>query len=47
MQAPALGRTEAGDWIQVNLEGVLGWVFAETVTINVPIENLPVVEAVP
>jgi hypothetical protein len=43
-QAQILGKNEAGDWIQVNFEGTLGWVFAETVTISVPIDDLPVIE---
>lgn len=46
-QAQVLGKNEAGDWVQVDFEGTLGWIFAETVTINVPIEDLPVIEAVP
>ena len=46
MQAIGIARNEAGDWIQINLDGVIGWVFAETVTASAPVENLPVFEAV-
>lgn len=46
-QAQVLGRNDAGDWIQVNFEGTLGWVFAETVTINVSVGDLPVIEVTP
>jgi hypothetical protein len=46
-QAQVLGKNEAGDWVQVDFNGMLGWIFAETVTINVPIEDLPVIEVVP
>jgi len=46
MQAIGIARNEAGDWIQINLDGVIGWVFAETVTANEPLEDLPVFEAV-
>lgn len=45
--AAALGRTEESDWIQVNLENVLGWVFAETVTTDIPVEDLPVIDIAP
>jgi len=46
MQAIGIARNEAGDWVQINLDGVIGWVFAETVTATEPIEDLPVFEAV-
>ncbi|HUV15660.1 MAG TPA: SH3 domain-containing protein [Pelolinea sp.] len=47
MQALGIGRIEAGDWVQINLDGVFGWVFAETVTVNLPIDQLPVIEIAP
>jgi hypothetical protein len=46
MQALGLARNETGDWIQINLDGVIGWVFAETITASAPVEDLPVFEAV-
>lgn len=45
LQAIGISRNEVGDWVQINLDGVIGWVFAETVTANEPLENLPVFEA--
>jgi len=47
MQAAALTRTEDAEWIQINLDGVLGWVSAETVLISEPVEDLPVLEEIP
>jgi hypothetical protein len=46
MQAIGLARTEAGDWVQVNLDGVIGWVFAETISSDEPLDSLPVFEPV-
>ncbi|GIV76005.1 MAG: hypothetical protein KatS3mg050_0399 [Litorilinea sp.] len=41
----ALGRNEAGDWIQVqSSEGTPGWVPANAVELSVPVETLPVVQ---
>jgi len=45
--ATALGKNEIGDWIQVDINGILGWVFAENVTLNVPIEELQIIEVAP
>jgi len=45
--AAALGKNETGDWIQIDLKGTLGWVFAENVTLNVPIEELQISEVTP
>jgi hypothetical protein len=42
MQAIGLSRTEASDWVLVNLDGVIGWVFAENVTVSTEVEELPV-----
>ncbi|MCD6356920.1 MAG: SH3 domain-containing protein [Anaerolineaceae bacterium] len=47
MQAIGLARNEAGEWIQVNLDGVIGWVFAETVELTTAVEELPVSEPTP
>jgi uncharacterized protein YraI len=46
-QAEVIGRNEASDWLQVKLNDVTGWVFAEMVTINIPVDQLPVVEVIP
>ncbi len=43
--AVAVGRNESSEWIAVLLPGVeeptLGWIYAEVVDLNVPIETLP------
>jgi len=41
--AQALGRTEAGDWIQVSLNGATGWVSSEFISLNTTLENIPIV----
>ena len=46
-QAEVIGRNETSDWLQVKLDGVTGWVFAETVVIDKPVDQLTVVEVVP
>lgn len=46
-QAEVIGRNEASDWLQVKLNDVTGWVFAEMVVVNIPIEQLTVVEVIP
>lgn len=46
-QAEAIGRNEAGDWVQVKLNEITGWVLAEKVKISVPVEQLPIVEVIP
>lgn len=46
-QAEVIGRNEASDWLQVNLNGITGWVFTEMVVINTPVDQLPVVEGTP
>jgi len=40
MQAIGLSRNEPGDWLLINLDGVIGWVFTETVTTSADIEEL-------
>jgi Bacterial SH3 domain len=43
-----MGRNEAADWVQiVDQEGLSGWVFVDLLTLSVPVESLPVVEAMP
>ncbi len=47
--APALGRTEGGDWIQIACPGVpggIGWIYSAIVTLTSS-NLLPVVEAPP
>jgi hypothetical protein len=44
VQALGIGKNAVGDWIQINLGGLLGWVFAEMVALDPPIDTLPVVE---
>ena len=47
MQAIGLSRNEPGDWLLVNLDGVIGWVSTEMVTTSTVIENLPISEPDP
>ncbi len=47
IQAEVIGRNEESDWLQVKLEDVTGWVFAETVVVDTPIDQLTVVEVIP
>jgi len=44
MQAIGLSRNEPGDWLLINLDGVIGWVFTETVTTSADIEELLISE---
>ena len=46
-QAEAIGRNEASDWLQIKLDDVTGWVLAETVTVNIPVDQLLIVEIIP
>lgn len=49
-QAPALGRSPGGDWIQISYPGVpgdVGWVYAQLVVIWPPGSSLPIVEPPP
>jgi hypothetical protein len=46
-QAEVIGRNEASDWLQVKLNDITGWVLAETVTIEIPVDQLTVVEVIP
>jgi hypothetical protein len=45
MQAIGYSRNEAGDWLLINLDGVVGWVFTEMVSPSGPIEELPISDA--
>lgn len=42
MQALVLGKNETSDWVRVNLSGIYGWVFIETVEISTDLEEIPV-----
>jgi len=42
MQAIGLARNEPGDWLQINLNGIIGWVYAEMVTTSTAVEELPI-----
>jgi len=46
MQAIGLARNEPGDWLQINLNGVIGWVNTEMVTTSEAVEELPVSDSV-
>ncbi len=46
MQAIGLARNESGDWLQINLDGVIGWVSTEMVTTSTIIDELPISESV-
>ena len=46
-QAEVIGRNEASNWLQVKLDDITGWVFAETVVVNTPFDQLTVVEVIP
>lgn len=41
-RAEALARNEAGDWVQINNEGEIGWVFAPLTTPSGDLMSLPV-----
>ncbi len=40
--APVVARNEAGDWVQLDLDGQLGWVFAPLTTLSGDVQTLPV-----
>jgi hypothetical protein len=42
MQAIGLSRNEPGDWLLINLDGVIGWVSTEMVTTSADVEELPI-----
>ena len=46
MQAIGLSRNESGDWLLINLDGVIGWVSTETITTSAVIEDLPISDSV-
>jgi hypothetical protein len=47
MQAEVIGRNEAGDWLNVKVKDLTGWVFAELIKVSIPVDQLPVVELIP
>lgn len=47
IQAPGLGRTETGDWVQISLDGLTGWVYTEMITLTAAVDELPVTEQIP
>lgn len=47
MASAGLGRTGAGDWLQINMNGVIGWVAADAVSASIPVIDMPVVNEVP
>ena len=40
--AEGISRTETSDWIQITLEDITGWVSADVVSLNVPIDEIPI-----
>jgi hypothetical protein len=49
-QAPAIGRSPGGDWIQIAYPGVpgnVGWVYSPLVVLDPPGASLPIVEPPP
>lgn len=45
--AEIIERNEAGDWLHVRYDGVEYWVYTRLVTLNVPIEDIPIMELTP
>ncbi len=46
MLAFGLARNEAGDWLLINLNGVIGWVYTDMVTTSTGVEELPISDPV-
>lgn len=45
---PVVSRTQDGVWLEVTLaDGKQGWVSAKLVTLNVPVESLPIAKVIP
>ena len=42
LRAIGISRNTAGDWLLVNLDGVIGWVYTEMITSSTPVEELPI-----
>lgn len=42
MRALVLGKNEAGDWIYINLKGIVGWVYIETVELSENLDQISV-----
>jgi hypothetical protein len=41
MQALVVGKNKESDWIRVNLMGLYGWVYIDTVELSVPLDEVP------
>ncbi len=46
-QADVIGRNEAGDWLQVKISDIIGWVITGMVNVSIPVDQLTVIEAIP
>lgn len=47
MQALAAARTEEGDWIQINIDDVIGWVSIEFILLSDSVDAIPIIEETP
>jgi len=45
-QVQAIGRTEEGDWLKVDFQGIQGWVAAQYVELSVPLDTILLVAEV-
>jgi len=45
MRALVMGKNKAGDWIYINLKGLIGWVFIDTVELSVGVDQIQIVES--
>jgi hypothetical protein len=44
-EVTADGRNEAADWVHIEREGTVGWLYASLVTLDCEVDTLPVVDA--
>ena len=44
MRALVVGKNEEGDWIHINLKGIVGWVYIETVELSDSLDQIPVAD---
>ena len=42
MHGLVLGKNETGDWIRINLKGIIGWVYIETIELSEDLDLIPV-----
>jgi hypothetical protein len=42
MRGLVLGKNETGDWIRINLKGIIGWVYIETIELSEDLDLIPV-----